>query len=419
VASTTHKLRVRDPQSGETLPLSPRLVRSLPHPERTAYFSRVAFTPAGTLFGAGYPSGIVQVWDVATGKELRRVATPPGLRSSSGYALTPDNFSTLYVPTEGRTRTPIKDAPKETVRWDYQGEILRWDLATGKANPSIKAPERHGFGPSYLSPDGGWLVALEVVSHRSDEREPERVVRLYDTATGKGRKLGGGFAMAAFLPNNRGTFLTFGGRRNGDGGLKLFGMDGKEHATFDREAGRLFYWPTTSAGGKFVAAEARKAQRNGGSAIRVYDAASRKRVAEFVGDHAFLAPTFSPDGRFLAACDQGDTLSVWDVVQRTLVRRHTFKGMWLTRAVAFSPDGKKVAMPARAKTDDDRLGDLEPLDMPQPRVYLFDLTSKAEPEEIVCPHGWAAAAAFSADGKTLAVGGSGAVHLFDVGRAKP
>ena len=39
-----------------------------------------------------------------------------------------------------------------------------------------------------------------------------------------------------------------------------------------------------------------------------------------------------------------------------------------------------------------------------------------EPEEIVCPHGWNGGLAFSRDDKMLAVGGAGAVHLFDVSK---
>jgi hypothetical protein len=60
--------------------------------------------------------------------------------------------------------------------------------------------------------------------------------------------------------------------------------------------------------------------------------------------------------------------------------------------------------------------DPDPRDYPQPRIVLFDLTREGPPEEMVCPHGWTGEVAFSADGKTLAAGGTGAVHLFDVSR---
>jgi hypothetical protein len=66
------------------------------------------------------------------------------------------------------------------------------------------------------------------------------------------------------------------------------------------------------------------------------------------------------------------------------------------------------------KSDLDHADDPDPLDLPQPRVFFFDLAKGGEVAEIVCPHGWPGGVAFSADGKVLAVGGAGAVHLFEV-----
>jgi hypothetical protein len=86
--------------------------------------------------------------------------------------------------------------------------------------------------------------------------------------------------------------------------------------------------------------------------------------------------------------------------------------------LAFSPDGTKVAAPAYVKTDD-RTRDPDPRDLPQPRLYLFDLTRGGEPEECVLPHGYPGGVAFSTDGKVLAVGGAGAVHLLDMTKRLP
>jgi hypothetical protein len=71
-------------------------------------------------------------------------------------------------------------------------------------------------------------------------------------------------------------------------------------------------------------------------------------------------------------------------------------------------------VPARIKSEQDRQRNPDPLEMPQPRVFLFDLTREVAPEEMVCPHGFIVSLIFSPDGKRLAVGGSGAVHLFDM-----
>jgi sugar lactone lactonase YvrE len=83
--------------------------------------------------------------------------------------------------------------------------------------------------------------------------------------------------------------------------------------------------------------------------------------------------------------------------------------------VAFVPDGR-FAVLAQPKWDDkDRDSDVR--DLPQPRVFLFDLAAPAaEPEVVICPHGYTGGLAISPDGKTLAVGGAGAVHLFSLAK---
>ncbi len=45
---------------------------------------------------------------------------------------------------------------------------------------------------------------------------------------------------------------------------------------------------------------------------------------------------------------------------------------------------------------------------------MFDLAGEAAPRVLIAPHGYLGALAFSPDGKTLAFGGAGAVHLFDL-----
>ena len=56
----------------------------------------------------------------------------------------------------------------------------------------------------------------------------------------------------------------------------------------------------------------------------------------------------------------------------------------------------------------------DPRDLPQPRISLVDLTGKTPLRILIAPQGYAGQPAFSPDGKTLAFGSSGAVHLFDL-----
>src|SRR3954453_5984324 len=107
VGTTTHTLDVKA-SDVKTLPVSSRLIRSLPHPDRTAILWRIHFTPDDRLLSSGYPSGVVQLWDADAGKEVRRIESPRGYRGSADYALTADDCTTLYVPVEGRKASPVE-----------------------------------------------------------------------------------------------------------------------------------------------------------------------------------------------------------------------------------------------------------------------------------------------------------------------
>jgi WD40 repeat protein len=420
VSSTKHTMRVTAAQ-GKALPVTPRLLRSLPHPDRTSSLVRVQFTPAGTLFATGYPSGIVQVWDVGTGRELRRVDSPRGYRGSSEYALVASDFSTLYVPTDGRKVTRMEDDPKKRYKIQFDGELLVWDLATGKPRPSVKPEPKRGIVSADLSPEGTHLVAIERGGYIAGEASPADLVWLYDLASGKRTKLGEGYAQAAFRPGGGEILICFmPSRAEGTNPLKLFDRDGKELAVVSNAKDQSYTWPTYSRDGERFAVVLSKGRINEPGVVQVFDAATRKRIAEFPsgGDYPFLAPEFSHDGRRLAAADYGGNLHLFDIDKGTVLRKRHFKGMGFGLRVAFSPDGTKLAAPARVQTND-RTRDPDPRDLPQPRLYLFDLTKEGEPEECVLPHGWPGGVTFSPDGKIVAVGGAGAVHLLDVSKRVP
>jgi WD40 repeat protein len=403
------------------VPVSSRLIRSLPHPDRTASAWRVAFTPKGTLFVSGYPSGVVQLWDVRSAKEVRRIESPRGYRGSADYALTPDDFSTLYVPIDGRKVNRTPSDPKKPYTIEYDGNVLVWDLATGKSRPAIKPKPGYGVIAAQVSPDGKRLITVEQTGYAAGTDAPPQQIRMYDTATAKSWDLGAGYGMAAFSADSRRIYLARSANHGSVGAsLIVFDSEGKQLATLARAKGSSFTWPILSPDGKRLCIEESTRRINEPATLRVLDLATGKEIAAFPsgGDFPFLKPAFSPDGHFLAAGDYNEQVTIWDVEKKAVVRKERFAGKGMGLTLAFSPDGTRLAVPARVKTENDRTRDPDPLDLPQPRVYLFDLTREGPAEEIVCPHGWAGGIAFSADGKTLAVGGAGAVHLFDVSRER-
>src|SRR4029077_17330091 len=105
VSPTKHAVAVARPKGlAVSEPVSPRLVRSLVHPDHKAIVDPVQFSPDGRrLFASGYPSGMLQFWDVTAAKELLRVETQPGPRySTEKRPELPADWSAVYVPQERR-----------------------------------------------------------------------------------------------------------------------------------------------------------------------------------------------------------------------------------------------------------------------------------------------------------------------------
>src|SRR5262249_22449228 len=147
-------------------PIAVNLDASLIHPDRSANVFTVRFSPDGDrLFTAGYPSRIVQIWDVANRKEIRRIDTPSGLPGSAGYAQITPGWSTLYVPVQKSSVRRMEREGKSFNRVEYGGEIRVWDVRSGKEKAPLPASERSGPSTTKIAPNGQLLVCLELRSY--------------------------------------------------------------------------------------------------------------------------------------------------------------------------------------------------------------------------------------------------------------
>jgi WD40 repeat protein len=117
-------------------------------------------------------------------------------------------------------------------------------------------------------------------------------------------------------------------------GKALFSAKGFRHtpgtAVFSADGGRL--------------AVADYSPNADGSDVKVYDVTKGKELRSLSGHRDGVEDlAFSPDGRLLASCGRGNRVIVWDT--KSWKAKHDWDDFeWIVSKVAFSPDGKRLAI---------------------------------------------------------------------------
>jgi WD40 repeat protein len=419
VASTTHELTVLPVKPRPKVePIAPNLVASLVHPDRAAVMATVCFSTDGSrLFTSGYPSGIVQIWDVTSKKQIRRIDTPRAYRSGSvNYALLTPDWKTIYVPVEKRSVKEFKRDGKRRYRIEYGGKIRVWDVNSGKEKDPLLPTA--GSAPVYakLAPGGRHLVWFEQPSYDTGENEPQGMMMVWDLMADKKWKLHDGYGQPSFSPDGK-TVVDTNDEFKKSAVTLLDLATGKQLAKLDSpDKGRHFFWAIFRPDGMVVAVSlaGKKATPEvwflDGKFLEV-----RGRLVGKAGADWRAQGLFTPDGKRYVALDEAGNLFLWDVDGKRLERTLSL-GKQSMQRLAISPDGKTLAVGWMPEFDREGRRDIDPADVPQPRVTLVNLAGTAPPRVLIAPHGFVWGLAFSPDGKTLAFGSSGAVHLFDLTR---
>jgi RNA polymerase sigma factor (sigma-70 family) len=276
----------------------------------------LAFSPDGKVLASGGMDRTVRLWEVTTGKELHRMT---GHKSW---------VPTLAFAPDGRT---VASAAQDN-------SIRRWDVATGKEIAPLGGHEYWIFSAA-LSPDGKTLAT----------GAGDGTIRLWKADTGEElRKIDTGHGWVnsvAFSPD--GKSLISGGW---DRTVRLWdAATGKELRKLEGHGAEVIA-VAFSPDGKLLASAPKVSFRDGkrlppneqDSAVRLWDAATGKELARLEGhDDGATCVTFSHDGKRLATGDQLGRIRVWDVATRKELLRIA---AGLSRAVAFSPDGRFLAV---------------------------------------------------------------------------
>ncbi len=386
----------------------------------------LAFSPDGKrLIASNYPGCVAVLWDVADGKRLATIE----MGCPSRFYLAPD-WQILYSPRENRKSERIEQDGKRMIRWTCDGDIRAWSLNDGKLIRTYQHEPPSSMRWMKISPDGTKFLTDDSFSGTS-ECVGKVAASLWDVKTGAYRTFEGMRGYGIFSPDGKIVAIPAQNLECHCHALKLIDVaTGREKCSIpiaDKNAwadtdlfspdGRLLF-------GRVQLFERAKQWDKSRCQLKWWEAATGREVVSFdcePNDNASFV-TLSPDGHTLIAFNwEGEKrkLLLFNVpekrLERTiLVAEKSEERQPNVSSPIFSPDGKWIAVVVQMMPKKWHGEDLDPRDMPQPRILLIETATGEIRETLIAPQGFASSACFSPDGRTLATDGYGRVLLWDM-----
>jgi RNA polymerase sigma factor (sigma-70 family) len=347
---------------------------------------RFAFSPDGKLLVTGGQDKVIHVWEVSTGKELRSLC---GHTDEVGDVLfSPDGRILTSV---GCTVEEFKQANSVAWSWHANNKVHVWDFESGKEIRQLIVPREgenrkrgkyaSGIIGMAFTHDGQRLAT--VVYPPTD-----KAIRIWDLTTGKelgefGPPLSS--CLLAFSPDDK-VLATAGSNI-----IHLWDpRSGQEQELTKGHQGPI-RGLAVSPDGRLVAT----ASEDG--TVRLWEAATGKERRCFTISGQAYAVTFSPDGRTVASSGKDNALRLWDLATGQVILQ--IQGDPDARSSpVFAPDGKTLAC-----TSSEGL------------LCLWNTATGMKVRE------WKGAAgrlAFSSDGKSLSTCAENKVRVWDTATGK-
>jgi WD40 repeat protein len=343
----------------------------------------VVFDPSGQRLASAGSNGNIRVWDVATGRVVQSVTGTTG--AVLAIAFSPDGRSLAYAGGDATVRV-----------WDVEFGVERVVFRghTGPVESLAFSPD--GRCLASLSPTQGMVQVWDLTRHPEyatfarTRGSGQKIVCVWDLsrrpASAVAARTGPDIEGLAFDRTGRRLFsVTVGGKLQ-TWDATTGALEGKRRLPICNELFSPAVIAAFDPGGRLLAARARENAR----LVRAWDVASGNEAMTFRGHKLpVLVVRFSGDGRYLASCacdlgrdDRPREIKVWDVAGGKLLAARDGCGQLYN--AAFSPDGRRLALGGEG-------GALHLLDWGSGTVSQFS------------GHGSAVTAlAFSPDGRRLA-----------------
>jgi WD40 repeat protein/uncharacterized caspase-like protein len=363
----------------------PQLVLQTGHSQKV---SSVAYSPDNHLLASGSVDRSIGIWDVASGRELRRLTghanwvncvafSPDGKLLASGSNDKSIKLWDIGSGSELRTFTGHENSIQSIAfspdgRWLASGSsdntIRLWEIATG----SFRELKDHSDWVTSVvfSPDGKWLA--------SGSRD--NTVRIWDVNTGRPARaaLRGHTAVIkalAFSPD--GQWLASG---SFDGTVKLWKTStGKEAKPLKSDDGSIVAVMFVENGSKILTGTSK-------NVVSLWETASG-HLLHRNGDKSSLerveSSTFSPDGRLLAS-GEDSAIALYDAESGSKIRALDSRTSGFS-SVGFSANNSWLATGGKDKA-----------------IRLWDISSGRQLAPLLGHAGYVTSIALSRNGKYVA-----------------
>jgi WD40 repeat protein len=278
----------------------------------TAQIKKVVFSPDGRRLFSGSRDGTLRLWEVETGKEIRKIQGPAkdslrpiflrdGKRGISGVAQTLQLWD-LDKGTEIRhfDNVPgriwglaLSPTGRQLATSHANNLILLWDLQTGK---EVRRYNGHTSGVANvaISADGRHLLTA---GH-------DNTARYWDVATGNEvRRFSSTASVIAVDLSRDGRWGVSAGW---DNLVRLWDLKtGKEAKTFVGHTGPIYTVAFSPDGRRVLSAGQR-------GTVRLWDVATGKQIHAFLGHTSGVdSVSFAPHGRYAVSGGEDATIRLW------------------------------------------------------------------------------------------------------------